>query len=394
VISSIKEAALVRLFMTDSIQSELNVAVFIFESDTFGLSAIAQMRTLARRGVKVRLLLDATIHKISPQMVEYLVREGVEIRVYHPFNFRRLSWINRRMHDKLVIADKQRLMVGSRNFGNGYFFRRKLKTKPLRDIELYLEGQAAADSNEYFMKMWDSGEVRTPKRINLTGRQLRTMQHTLDRYETLINKYRVSHVAAFEEFQAGLKDYGPIRFAHDVVGAKGIGLGVEAELITAIRNSRYEVLIESPYLILTKRMENAMMDAISNGAVIRIVTNSHISKDQELVWSRYNAERKRLQDMGIQIFEYTKPETLHGKAVVVDKRLSFIGTYNLDPRSQDLNTEVITAGRSRAEAEDLHKIIMEHMADSVPAGELKLSLAERCGYRLKAVVSRIIRSSL
>jgi putative cardiolipin synthase len=131
-------------------------------------------------------------------------------------------------------------------------------------------------------------------------------------------------------------------------------------LIEAVRGARHSVLIQSPYLILPKGGIELLNELHEAGVTIRISTNSLASTDNLAAFSGYHKQRPRLLNAGIELYEF-KPHpqiqndlverypklaeknpvfAIHAKSMVIDGSKVFIGTFNLDPRSANLNTEV------------------------------------------------------
>jgi putative cardiolipin synthase len=158
----------------------------------------------------------------------------------------------------------------------------------------------------------------------------------------------------------------PVTFISDAPGKNdgkaGLGGGGQAtdSLFETIRNAKHSVVIQSPYLIMPRGGIELLAALTARGVDIRIVTNSLASTDNIPAFSGYHRQRPRLLNAGVELFEY-KPHpgiqaelveryprlannnpvfALHAKSMVIDDRLIFIGTFNLDPRSANLNTEV------------------------------------------------------
>jgi putative cardiolipin synthase len=160
--------------------------------------------------------------------------------------------------------------------------------------------------------------------------------------------------------------WGPVQFISDTPGKNdawfGLGGGgaTGKALAALVREARERVTIQSPYLVLSDEAAELFRDAIARGVKIRIHTNSLASTDNFPAFSGYRNQRAPLLAAGIEIYEarpdaaiqrevmrQSRPQpgkkspifSVHAKTMVVDGKTTFIGTYNLDPRSQNLNTE-------------------------------------------------------
>ncbi|MCH2385045.1 MAG: phospholipase D-like domain-containing protein, partial [Pedosphaera sp.] len=166
------DAAQSRYDLATEAERELNISYFYVggEEDVITMRGFALLRETARRGVKVRLMIDALFHKIPAPLCAYLIREGVEIRVFHPFDPLKLLRFNRRLHDKLFIADSHRLITGGRNIDDSYFglsrYRKEGDTayRNRIDRDILVEGETAAKANAHFMTLWNGPKVK-PMRV-------------------------------------------------------------------------------------------------------------------------------------------------------------------------------------------------------------------------------------
>lgn len=148
-------------------------------------------------------------------------------------------------------------------------------------------------------------------------------------------------------------------------GESGLGGGgiTTNTLIDLVKNAKTSIDIQTPYLITSELSQGLFRDAVKRGVKVRILTNSLSSTDNIEAFSSYQSSRKDLLETGVQIFEF-RPDAairkeimsgalqrvmdftpifgLHAKSMVVDGQITVIGTFNLDPRSANLNTECIT----------------------------------------------------
>jgi len=149
-------------------------------------------------------------------------------------------------------------------------------------------------------------------------------------------------------------------------------------LIQLIKEANSTIYIQTPYLVTTDLSQGLFKEAISRGVEVKILTNSLVSTDNLEAFSGYKRERKNLLEIGVQIYEF-KPDAeirkvvmtgalredegftpifgLHAKSMVIDQSISVIGTFNLDPRSANLNTECISVIRDSTISVRLHQIM-------------------------------------
>jgi putative cardiolipin synthase len=180
------------------------------------------------------------------------------------------------------------------------------------------------------------------------------IHEAIDRVPTAFPRLAEQIVWGNVDFLSDVPGKNDNRFS---LGGKGRTTNALAQLVVSAQKS---LVIQSPYLVLSDDAKELFADALKRGVRIRINTNSLASSDNLQASSGYKNQRDSLLKMGLEIFEYKpapeirsklfqsaisgkiKPPifALHAKTMVVDSKTTYIGTYNLDPRSENLNTEV------------------------------------------------------
>lgn len=385
-------------------RSSIDIAYFIVGDEPFSLTALSLLRDAAQRGIRVRMIVDAQWNKMPASVEAYLVRSGVQIRLYHPLRISHLGWITRRMHDKLLIADRKTFIAGGRNIESPYFgLGRQLSRRDYLDLDIAVEGQAAEDAASYFDRLWASDQLR-PSRVRATPFEVAAGRWTLDGYGTWLT----ARIEIAKSNGEGLGPFRPVevvRFLHDPVGRKGRAPGVAESLQALIAQAREDVVIDSPYLVPTPGLWKAIEDAIARGVRVRILTNSLSTTDNLWPQAAYAAIKKRLVREGVELWEYAGPESLHAKSAVFDHRIAIVGSYNLDPRSQRLNTELAVVVEDDSFASDLHDD-MDAQLDrawhideyGLPMGEATrypgVSRGKVCKLRLLRVIVPLVRGQI
>lgn len=357
-----REAAEARVEMALGAERELFASAFIFGDDPFTLTSLALVRDTARRGVVTRLLVDAQWNRVPRPVLAHLVAEGVAIREFHRFRFDRLGWILRRMHDKLLIIDGREVIAGGRNVESTYYgLGRQAKRRNYVDLDLRVRGAAAAAARDYFERVWRSRHV-SEVRPRATAAEIAAAAHLVDVHEAWLDAQIAAALDDPERRPAELLEIGPVEFLHDPIGDKtesddGVGPGLR-DLLGAARES---VLVESPYLIPSRALRRSLDAALARGVRIRILTNSLAATDNLWAQAGYVGRRRELVDAGLELWEYAGPECLHAKAAVIDGETVVVGSYNLDPRSERLNSETALVVRHRGLATELSALFDEHL---------------------------------
>src|SRR5947207_5506006 len=108
--------------MIEQAHAEIDALYFLAHDDRVANAALGLLLEAHRSGVpKIRLIVDAAFNHIPDSMVGALQDEGIEVRVYHPLTLTHLNWLLRRMHDKVIVADGTRYILGGRNLAETYF---------------------------------------------------------------------------------------------------------------------------------------------------------------------------------------------------------------------------------------------------------------------------------
>ena len=305
---------------------------------------------------------------------------------------------NQRMHNKTFIVDGQVTITGGRNIADEYFdYDHEYN---FRDRDVMLIGEASSDVQYSFNQFWNDSLSRPVDRIVneqdfiLTPDQDYEYLHQYacnpqNFWPQVREKIRTVPLA-FQQIQnsGDLVWVDSISFISDMPGknsgAEGLaGGGVCTDsLISLIKRAKTSIYIQSPYLITTEVSQSLFKDAIQRGVDVRILTNSLASTDNLEAFSGYQRGRKELLNTGIKIFEFMPDASiryklmtgalqkkidyapifgLHAKSMVIDKHIAVIGTFNLDPRSANLNTECIAVIRDFKIASDLFRAMEEDM---------------------------------
>lgn len=367
------EASQARIDLIQQAKHSIDAQYYIVGRDYFTLAGLALLRDAARRGCSVRLIIDAQSNKIPAAVHASLKREGVLVKVYHPFTFLRLSWTVRRMHDKGLNVDGYKMIRGGRNIEGSYF---GYNAHNYVDRDVYVEGKAVTAASRYFDELWNSSEVAS-LRISSNAKRADEGRTILDDARRQLRLRKGSRLNSGTDWGARARQVRRVEFLHDPVGQKDIRFGIAQALRQKLRQARHSILIETPYLVPTKELLVDLADAKRQGVdKIELVTNSLVSNDSTLVQLGYEVRKKALQERGAELWEFKGPDTLHAKSAVLDNRLALIGSFNIDPRSQHLNTETAVAIDDTVTAQQLSRYINAHKTQCVHLSDAKTLSAD------------------
>jgi len=357
-----RDAAQARVDLIQQADREIHALYFLARNDRITLTALALLREARRRGVpSVKLIVDANFHRIPKSLLAHLRDEGVEVRVHHPFTLRHPSWLFRRMHEKVVVVDGERYIAGGRNLAESYFGLAERKNYVDRDV--YVEGASAADADRHFDALWSSVHVAQLK-VTVTKQEKADAKDLLDRvlYELSCGDDFVK-LDTGNDWSAGQRSVAAVDFLHDPVEEKK-GKRVAYRLGDIIESAETSIVIESPYLVPPKPLLELLEKKLREGVYVQIVTNSLRSTDGVLPQAGYLKYRRRLARLGVDVREYKGPDPLHAKSAVIDGRVVLVGSYNIDPRSQNLNTEVMCVVEDEQVAQELLESIDLHLQNA------------------------------
>ena len=385
-----EESLLGRAWFTQNATQTIDVQYFIWSSDNIGTLAAEQLLRAAKRGVRVRVLVDDTLVDAEDKTLLLLsAHPNAHIRIYNPNlrvgvnfwermgnAFTKFRDVNQRMHDKTAIFDNAAGITGGRNMADEYFdFDHEYN---FRDRDVLVLGPAVADMTENFEEFWNSEFAHPVEslledvRHGITAAEIEEKALALHAYAADPKHFKpqirdaiFNAPARFPEIVAALS-WEDVAFISDIPGKNsgeyGLSGGGESteKLIDAVKNAKASILIQSPYLVMPEGGIELFKALVDRGVRIRISTNSLASTDNIQAFSGYHRQRKALLEAGVELYEFKPypairdelierfPEiavrnpvfALHAKSMVIDDKTIFIGTFNLDPRSANLNTEV------------------------------------------------------
>lgn len=340
-------AASARLDLIRTARGEINTSTYIFSDDRVGRIMLAELRARARDGLTVRLLVDGAGSGLSRAALAHLLDEGIQVGIYNRITARSLLRPLRlayRLHDKLLITDASQMVLGGRNVEEGYFGMSKPQYHHFDDVDAHVEGDSAAAGNDYYMQLWNSPMVQRLRR-----QDVRVSPRRVTRYGAAIDHAgRVSARAPFAALQlrwrdepaAALRD---VEFVHeDPHTLHNPGRRVQRRLVRLIDDAATEVEIHTPYLVPDPELLGAIARARERGVLVRLVTNSRATAraHEHLAQWAYESHVAALARAGAELWEVAGPRGMHAKTIVIDRRRVYIGSFNQDPRSRDLQKEV------------------------------------------------------
>ncbi|EGQ8502998.1 phospholipase D family protein [Vibrio parahaemolyticus] len=371
------EAFARRVELVRNAQKSIDMTYFSWESDTLGLMLLSELKQAADRGVQVRLTLDDLLVFNEKWLADLTTHDNIQIRLFNPFDSRKSGWIGRavnfsthqqgldhRLHEKYFNVDHQWMILGGRNIGNDYFgYNRKAN---FFDMDVLFKGNIIQAFDQNYQQLWDSKHV-TPienivkvspnysafaKAVNKGEKDKNIILAEVEKQVKQLTRpnFITAHVTPVFDSLNKLENNKPYfrkRTEHQVW--QQIAIASKA-------------VISTPYVVPSDG-EFAFIDTLmEQKSDITLMTNSSASNDSGFIPAYYEEHRQTLLDKGVHILEYKNQAKnddhyfhadtyYHNKTVILDDRLTYIGSSNFDPRSDFLNVEFGVLVQSEAFAE-------------------------------------------
>lgn len=417
-----------RMTLIKAAQKTLDIQYYAIFADDTTERMFEALREAAGRGVRIRILLDDfnTSGK-NTQVLKLAFEKNFELRLFNPLpggrgsmmmrilsNLKDAARLQRRMHNKIFVADNAVAITGGRNLGETYFG--QSKGTNFVDIDVIAAGRIARDLSASFDQYWNN-PLAYPVQSLMTAEEIEALKPpppgvqaaNLNREDpsTLAGATQAAvaesnaSAAASAASAAALPDSTDLRlltwtWAPSVMLAdKPSKIAADADstgesqdttvdgLLQLMSQAQSKLLIVSPYFVPGERMMKEFAELRQRGVSVRVLTNSLASNDAPAAHVGYARYRKALLDLGVELYEMRAEQegsfssfgssalsggstggstsgsraSLHSKVVVIDDRLLVVGSMNLDLRSQLQNSEVAIVIRNRAISAEATRLI-------------------------------------
>ncbi len=371
------DAFAARMHLISTAQRSLDLQYYIWRDDITGNLLLQALHEAAQRNVRVRLLIDDNgTSGLDAKLALLNAEPNAEVRLFNPFPFRTFKplgflldfkRLNRRMHNKSLTADGQVTIVGGRNIGDEYFG--ATPDIAFTDLDVLVAGRVVGDVSQDFDRYWNS-EPADPLEHRVTMPSQRTAR-SLQRAEARAARTPQAHLydeaarksTFIEHLLVRTLDFHwvPVRMVSDspdkVLGRVPPGDTLAARLKSLLEKPRQSVDLISPYFIPTQQGAEAFASLAQQGVRLCVLTNALAATDVTAVHAGYAQYRQPLLEHGVTLFEMRREATpgrpkekagpfgssgssLHAKTFAVDGKRVFVGSFNFDPRSALLNTEL------------------------------------------------------
>ncbi len=379
------EALAIRIALARGAERSLDLMYYIWEDDLCGRLMASEILAAADRGVRVRILID-DVNMLGrvPAYRSMDRHPGIEVRLFNPIRNRDWSVLrgielmmnllpyNRRMHNKMFIADYRIGVTGGRNVGDSYFGAPKSGGMCFDDLDALVAGSVLRGMGELYDNFWNSN-VALPLRTIRLGKDTR-----LKRFRSFIarflaepaNRKRIEDMSV--PVLEGTTETLKLDLLRWIDSLEFLGDPPEkalrerrngwlpGSLMPIVNSATRELRIMTPYLVPGKRGLAQLVALAEKGVDIEIITNGLGRSDSVLVYGAYRWYRPRRLKAGIRLVEAARPDNpntmLHAKTFVVDGKVAFVGSFNFDMRSAFMNTELGLVFKDPVLIDELQKL--------------------------------------
>lgn len=371
-----RDAFAARMLLARVAERSLDVQYYIWHADQTGTLLLRELVAAADRGVRVRLLLDDSGTSGLDSLLAALAQHPhIEVRLFNPLVVRKpkaLGYLtdfgraNRRMHNKSFTVDNQATIVGGRNVGDEYFG--ATDGMLFSDLDVLAIGAVVPEVSQDFDRYWASPSAYPAQTIlpAVDAAELQALSTEATRITQAPEAQAyIQSVRDMPFIKQLLQHQLPLDWAHTTLVSddplKGLGRAKRAGLLyrqvsAVIGMPTRTVALVSPYFVPTATGVQALVGLRNKGIKVSVMTNAYEATDVPLVQAGYAKYRKTLVQHGVELYEMRRmapPSTnarlnplgsssssLHAKTFAVDGTRAFIGSFNFDPRSALLNTEL------------------------------------------------------
>ena len=403
------EALAARIHLIERAEKTLDLQYYIWDNDKIGAIALHAIIQAADRGVKVRMLIDDNnAGKMEGIYLALAQHRNIDVKLYNPYGFRNframdilldLKRVNRRMHNKSFIADNQIALIGGRNMSNQYY--NVSDHYQFSDVDVMLVGTATDEIASSFDEYWNDAyaypvnQIVDPQKYTLRyeGLKQQVTEHYADtavqNYLDLANRSQafeqwLDHSIQFDWVKAKVVKDSPNKTRDKATPEDYLN----HQLISYLETPNSSLDIVSAYFVPEKKGADVLEKISQKGVQVRVLTNSFIANDVALVHAFYGKYRQDLLENGVQMYEFlAAPEqenwyrnteelsqkakislrglshsSLHAKMLAIDESQVFIGSFNFDPRSAYLNTEIGVILNSPPLAKAVHETMDQNLS--------------------------------
>ena len=315
---------------------------FIIDKGKLSDEVFSILKQKVKEGVEVKIIYDSfgCLGKFKKKMREDLINAGVEVRVFNPLSVLINSYLNNRLHRKIIAIDGNISYTGGINLADEYA-NIKERFGHWKDVGIRFEGEVS----------W-----------NFTLMFLRDLDFITKKGKIDYDKYKNISIQNIEED----KQNGIVVALSD--GPNNRKNPIETIYMQIINTASNYVYITTPYFAISEPMLTSLLNASRSGVDVRVIL-PHIP-DKKVVQMATRSYYEVLLSAGIKVYEY-KPGFIHSKTFVSDDKIAVVGSANMDYRSMNLDYECISMIYKTGTEMDVKQDFINMISNSCIEVELK-----------------------
>ena len=403
-IESAEDALLYRLRLIENAKEEIVFSTFDLRADGSGQDIMAALYGAAQRGVRVRVIVDGLngfLHLQNSGVLRALAaEENVEVRFYDPIDLLRPWKLNYRLHDKYLIADGEKYILGGRNTNDLFLGSYQEEQNIDRDLLVVSdggEGTSVSQLLSYFESVWSQPENRT-----ITGKASSQTDALRERDAFLCSAYPEAFAAV--DWEAETTAVARVSLLSGSPRAEDKAPELWDALVRLMAQGD-DVLLQTPYIICNHKMYDDL-EQLAASRQVRVLTNAVENGANPSGCSDYLREKQNILSRGLDVYEVVCGQSLHTKTILIGDDLSVVGSFNADMRSAYLDTELMLV----VESEEVNAALRQESETYITQSRLALHdggteygarfeetalpWAKRALYGVLSVVSRPVRHLL
>lgn len=382
-----ENSLMARLNLIQAAEKSIEIQTFIWVNDEAGHLVLKELLAAAKRGVKVKVIIDQLFSLGNSWLVSDLavMHQNLEFKLYNPvfqeahtsaFEFFSalaccMARLNKRMHNKTFIVDNKYGIVGGRNYQSRYYDWDE--SFNYKDRDVLAIGPVVNQISDSFASFWQSPHVVPVEHLRDVSSRILNDEHTKINWndphpikaEQLLTQAKNQQVVS-DTFVNNIIMVDQVEYFSDTHDkpfnrqARKANKQLTQKIHQYFADAKYDILIQTPYLIFSRQARKAFKKLRRENPNLwfRVSTNSLASTDAYYVYAiSYKYKRFYLKKLDMHIYEFKdRPKMvdelfsqkhvnektrygMHGKSFVIDGKISMIGSHNFDPRSDVLNTE-------------------------------------------------------
>lgn len=368
IMSEREDALALRLEMLDMAEERVDMLYYQLTKDDSGDIILGQLLDVANRGVKVRLVIDATGsgYRLRNNKIAWALHghPNVQFRLFSQVSFWRPWTIHNLLHEKMILVDNKLLLVSGRNIVDRFLEPGHPEEGAVQDFDILVRSRSPKfyqsvipQAVQHFDDCWNAGQTRLAVR-HFTKKKQVEGQYMVGQLISRARRLAFMHTTYFGGPSVWERlvwqPTSRITFLSNNVNEIYKTPRLWAEITRMMNRSQEQVRFLSPYFIPTRSMRSFLDYEHLRSVDVHLLTNSIGSTPNLIAFGGYVNRRKGLLNEGRKIFEYQGPGCIHAKVMTFDERYTMIGSFNADARSAYLSCEIMLVLDSPELTEDMN----------------------------------------